>query len=1289
MRLGNRFGRALPALAVVASLLTPLRASATHEPPLLVVSVTPGHASVSVPPAGIEVKFNQCVLAPPSSHVELRSAFGTIVSAFVSMPNCSTILLGPAEVLPSGQYSIHIFGITIGGATASMTTTFVVDDTAPVLTDPWITHPINLSNRTQVRVGGSGEPGSSIFIVINDDDAGTPAIACGVSGQPACGVVGPSGFFNIGPFNVTVLADSPAPSTVPSTLSIRADVTLTDPAGNVSPARHAFAFKDVVPPAPPIVDFPLNGQVNANQRWTISGTATPQTNVEHLTIGIEDNGVVAATTRASCASGACAWHGTILMQPGGHQVSARAIDEAGNASAASNIRTVTLSSNTSSDPIRPSVAIGPHPVKDALSASGSATQGSNVRIKIAAAAFTACATAGNPATFPNYSCGPFDVSGLGGGLFLVTMRDQGCGAACDAPVDALKDIVAPLMPTVGFSDPDPWVNASEASSLRMSGSAEPFSTVSGTVTSSSGGTPVLFTTSTDRFGNWTAITNVTLLLDGCLSASVTATDARGNVSVAAVAPCGPTLDQTAPPAPVILVPAEGDTVTSTTFAVSGTAGGGAVRVEIHEGGNLRGQGTAAEFTGLGIPTTLYTDGTKVLRARSYDAAGNVSPFSLPRTIILDANGPALVSTQPPNGGVTNPSGTVSATFADPDHGSLGTCTLQVRDRGGLLAMGSVGTSGMSCIFNAAPSALTAFGSPYTAVVQAADPAGNQSDISTWTFSIDAVPPPAPVISSPPQNAIVGSPFPVQGTAEAGSQVQLFEGLTFLGAGPANPSWNISIALPDGPHTITALAVDPAGNVSQPATRSVVVDTTAPLAPVISTPNPGDTVAGGTPVTGTAENGARVRLFEGLVLLGETVANPNWSIAPSLTDGPHTVTAFAIDSVGNTSPGTSRSYIVDLSAPSQPLITTPAAEGAFIGTANVTIAGTADAGTTVKIFEGATLLGSQPATPSWSFTLPFTETTHTVSVTSTDVAGNVSTPANRTFTVDLTAPNAPIIVAPGQSSLQPSLVTVSGSSERLAEVKVYEGATLLGTTTASSFGAWSVQISLTDGPHGIQARQTDPAGNTGPLSAVRSFTVDATAPGAPAITSPASGAVTRPTVTFTGTAEANTIVTLRDGGAPFATAAVNGAGDWTVTVTLFSDGSHSITAFARDGAGNAGPDGAPVTITTDGQPPSVTIESTAQFSSLPDIRVQPLLFEGTADDNRGVTVVGVKIVDVLGGTVETGTATCSSCGPLSASVTWSYAPGTLLPGIYTIEVVARDQASNVTSPPKRLQFVALA
>ena len=61
-------------------------------------------------------------------------------------------------------------------------------------------------------------------------------------------------------------------------------------------------------------------------------------------------------------------------------------------------------------------------------------------------------------------------------------------------------------------------------------------------------------------------------------------------------------------------------------------------------------------------------------------------------------------------------------------------------------------------------------------------------------------------------------------------------------------------------------------------------------------------------------------------------------------------------------------------------------------------------------------------------------------------------------------------------------TISGTGEIGTTVILYEGTTILGTTTVDGSGKWSSSVTLSGvGQHSIVARDTDVAGNVGTSS----------------------------------------------------------------------------------------------------------------------------------------------------------------------------------------------------------------
>ena len=280
---------------------------------------------------------------------------------------------------------------------------------------------------------------------------------------------------------------------------------------------------------------------------------------------------------------------------------------------------------------------------------------------------------------------------------------------------------------------------------------------------------------------------------------------------------------------------------------------------------------------------------------------------------------------------------------------------------------------------------------------------------------------------------------------------------------------------------------------------------------------------------------------------------------------------------------------------------------------VTLTGTAEANSTVKVYDGATLLGQTTADGSgaWSYTTAaLADGTHSLTATATDAADNTSAAsAALNVTVDTAAPGVPAIAAfstdsgtVGDGITNDNTLTLTGTAAANSTVKVYDGATLLGQATANGSGAWSyTTAALANGAHSLTATATDAAGNTSAASATLNVTVDAAAPGAPTIASFSTdsgtvgdGITNDNTLTLTGTAEASSTVKVYDGATLLGTVTANGSGAWSYTTATLANGSHSLTATATDAAGNTSAASAALSVTVDTAPPSAP--AIASFST---------------------------------------------------------------------------------------------
>ncbi|WP_228143364.1 Ig-like domain-containing protein, partial [Acinetobacter nosocomialis] len=132
-------------------------------------------------------------------------------------------------------------------------------------------------------------------------------------------------------------------------------------------------------------------------------------------------------------------------------------------------------------------------------------------------------------------------------------------------------------------------------------------------------------------------------------------------------------------------------------------------------------------------------------------------------------------------------------------------------------------------------------------------------------------------------------------------------------------------------TVTATAIDPAGNPSVPGTG--VVDAVAPTVAVTTTLTNDSTPA----LSGTVNDPTAkvVVTVDGVNYPATNNGDGTWTLAdntlPVLTDGPHTVTVTATDPAGNV--GTGNAVVtVDTTAPSAPVLDPINATNPVTGTA---------------------------------------------------------------------------------------------------------------------------------------------------------------------------------------------------------------------------------------------------------------------------------------------------------------------------------------------------------------------
>ncbi|MFC5313771.1 Ig-like domain-containing protein [Azospirillum rugosum] len=636
-----------------------------------------------------------------------------------------------------------------------------------------------------------------------------------------------------------------------------------------------------------------------------------------------------------------------------------------------------------------------------------------------------------------------------------------------------------------------------------------------------------------------------------------------------------TIDTTAPAAPALALATDSGTSASDritkvgTVTVSGLESGATWEYSLDNGANWT--------AGSGSSIALSGDGAKSVLVRQTDAAGNTSANSAAFAFTLDTM-------------VAAPSvalATDSGTSTNDGITKLGTLTVS-----GVEANATVQYSSNDSNWSATAPTLNQGSN--TVHVRQVDLAGNVSSATPFTFTYDTAAPSAPGlalvtdsgVSGSDRNSNVGT-VTVSGLETGATWEYTTNGGTNWTAGTGS-----SFTLAEGSYANGAVKVrqtDTAGNLgSEASLGATLIDATAPV------------IASAT-VSGTS------------LVLGYTEANRLDAVNRAGTNaftvkvGGSTVTvsAVSVDAANKTVTLTLGSAVVAGQS-----VTVSYADPSVSDDTNAT---QDEAGNDAASFTDRAVTNATPATTP----------TQTVFITKAvdDVAPKVGDLLTGASTND-TAPE-----------LRGTISAALGTGEALA---VYRDGVKVGTATVSGTNWTYADTGLSNGSTYSYTARVENLVNPGTASTAFGLTIDTAAPNTPAITSatddavpvigtvPNGGVTNDSTPALTGTAEANSTVSVYDGATLLGTTTANGSGVWTYTPSTLSQGPHSFTVTATDAAGNVSGASTAYALTIDAAPVGTdntisTLEDSSRTLTAADF--------GFTDADTGDTLVKVKVTQL--------------------------------------------------------------
>jgi hypothetical protein len=612
-------------------------------------------------------------------------------------------------------------------------------------------------------------------------------------------------------------------------------------------------------------------------------------------------------------------------------------------------------------------------------------------------------------------------------------------------------------------------------------------------------------------------------------------------------------NDTTPPAVTVTAPASGAAIAgTTTLSATATDNVGVVGVQFKvDGSNVAAEDTSAPYS---VPwnTSSAAAGVHTVVAVARDAAGNVTT-SAGVAVTVDNVAPAIAMTAPAAGSTVTGTIGVSANASD----NLGVAGVQFRLDGA-----NLGAEDTSAPYSTSWNTTGASGGSHTLTAVARDAAGNLTASGAVVVTVDNTGPTV-ALTAPQNGTTVNRSVTVTATASdsggvVGVQFKL-DGVN-LGAedtaAPYSVDWDTTGAA-NGSHTLTATARDAAGNRTTSGAVAVTVDN-MPLTATITAPQNGATIAGTVTVTASASGsggiaGVQFKL-DGANFGPEDTAAPYavaWNTTTA-TNGSHSLSAVARDGTGNTATAPAVTVTVNNS--------TETVVRVEDSSPSITYAGSWALGNSAKPWSGGT------------------------AALATGGPSATGDPTRATLTFNGTA-----VRWIGFQGPQTGIARVFLDGSLVATVDTYASAELVGAVLYTTSGLASTSHTLA-----IESTGTRNAASSDIFVVVDAFDVTTTGGGADTtapsvtVTAPAAGAA----VSGTTTVAANAADAGGVAGVQFKLDGANlGAEDTTAPfsinwdTTTVADGSHTLTAVARDTAGNSATSSAvAITVSNSAPPP---------------------------------------------------------------------------------------------------------
>lgn len=949
-------------------------------------------------------------------------------------------------------------------------------------------------------------------------------------------------------------------------------------------------IRDTQSPAAPAISSPSDNPYTSNgTSLVISGSCE-----EMATVSISGG----MTDASACVSGAFSFTDNKSID-GTYNYSITQTDKAGNVSAPTSFQWI-KSSNVPSPPtiISPSVATYSSNASS-LTISGSCLVGHTVQLSGAQTAAMSCSGGAFAFTVNSAVDGVFNYSLL-----------QKSGAGAESSSVALtwkRDTVAPSMLVLTAPGVSPYYSSS--SNVSLSGTCEDGSTIN--VVGAQALSAICSGATFDLI--------LSQVVDGNHEYNLVQTDAASNSSIAinfnwvrdTLVPAAPTVTSFVNPAlnNLAQINIGGACETGTTVYISGDYLASATCVA-----------NAYSFT-----VNKNVDGEFNFSLNQKDLANNISSdTSVSWT--RDTTSPSLVSLTSPSYSPFSSSGSTLDLNGSCETGATvylsGDDTNSAQCVGGLFSFTIYKSVDQSYNFN----------------IHQVDRATNASAAVSFNWVRDSSVPPAPTITVPSVTPYSSntSTLTIAGTCVTGFLIEVSGSLNANAVCSGGVFSFLDAQTVDGSYSYSVLQRNNAGTASAVVAVSWNRDTSAPSAPVISTPSVSPIYSNESSlnVSGNCEVGAMVYIS------GDASSSLNCSSStfafniPKTTDNSYTFSLYQVDPAGNTSGISTVNWNRDTVAPAVVSLSTPVTNPFYSGDTNLTLAGSCEALATISLSGDSVATAACSGLGQFSLLISkLTDGNYNFNIKQTDRAGNQSVALSFQWTRDTSVPSTPIVLSPNATPYYSNSNTISLSVAcdanlnpadavvnllgDVSAAEVISPAGVLSQDCVTSPVVFTIQKN-NDGSYNFQFNQENPNGNTTSASVGFNWVKDSVAPSAPVITSPSSSPLTAPgTLTLSGTCNIGHQINIT--GDLIDSMSCDSAGQFSFVDPKISDGIYNYSLTQTDLAGNVSSAVAFEWIrdSSSVQPPTINNPATASYTS----NSSAITIAGNCTDGNIVSIGG--------------------------------------------------------------------